>query len=68
MPNGRNYTSFILDNKDKILSFVGQISTEMLDYIEQNTQSQFILFYKTLTHSDLATFGKATHVDSHHKN
>lgn len=68
MPNGSNYTSFILDNKDKILSFVGQISTEMLDYIEQNTQSQFILFYKTLTHSDLATFGKATHVDSHHKN
>ena len=68
MPNGRNYTSFILDNKDKILNFVGQISTEMLDYIEQNAQSQFVLFYKTLTHSDLATFGKATHVDSHHKN
>lgn len=68
MPNGRNYTSFILDGKNKILNFVGQISTEMFDYIEQNIESRFVLFYKTLTHSDLATFGKATQVGSHYKN
>lgn len=68
MPNGRNYTSFILDDKNKILNFVGQISTEMFDYIEQNIESRFVLFYKTLTHSDLATFGKATQVGSHYKN
>lgn len=68
MPNGRNYTSFILDNLDRITNFVGQISSEMLEYIENNNNSRFVLFYKTLTHSDLATFGKATHVNSHDKN
>lgn len=68
MPIGKNYTSFILDEINKITNFVGQISTEMLDYIEQNSSSRFVLFYKTMTHSDLATFGKATHVNSHDKN
>lgn len=68
MPIGKNYTSFILDEINKITNFVGQISTEMLDYIEHNSSSKFVLFYKTITHSDLATFGKATHVNSHDKN
>lgn len=68
MPNGKNYTSFILKDLDKITNFVGQISIEMLNYIEKNTQSKFVLFYKNLTHSDLATFGKATEINSHDKN
>lgn len=68
MPIGHNYTSFILESLDKITNFIGQISSEMLEYIENNKNSKFVLFYKTLTHSDLATFGKATNVNSHDKN
>ena len=68
MPNGKNYTSFILTDRDAVKSFVGQMSSEMLDYIENHTHSEFILFYKHITHSDLATFGKATHPNSHSKN
>lgn len=68
MPKGQDYTSFILDDINKITNFIGQISTEMLDYIEQNNTSSYVLFYKTMTHSDLATFGKALHVNSHNKN
>ena len=69
MPAGRGYTSFILEDLNNIEDFVGQISSEMDEYIEahKNT-SRFILFYKHLTHSDLATFGKATHPNSHEKN
>lgn len=68
MPNGRNYTSFILNDRDKIESFIGHISNEMLDYINSKPNSRFVLFYKYLTHSDLPTFGKATQVDSHEDN
>ncbi|MCR8966247.1 HNH endonuclease signature motif containing protein [Mycoplasma zalophidermidis] len=64
----KKYTSFILDKNEKILDFVGQISNEMYEYINEHNESKFILFYKYLTHSDLATFGKATHPNSHHKN
>ena len=68
MPKDKNYTNFILDDLNKIKNFLGQISIDMVDYIEQNTQSQFLLFSKNLTHSDLATFGKATKINSHSKN
>ncbi len=69
MPVGRNYTSFILDDQNKIIDFVGQISGDMYDYIEsKQANSKFILFYKHLTHSDLATFGKATSKNSHDNN
>ena len=69
MPAGKSYTSFILEDQNTIIDFVGQISTEMYDYIEEHQRdSRFVLFYKHLTHSDLATFGKATHPNSHEKN
>lgn len=68
MPNSKSYTSFILTDKEQIKNFVGQISNEMFDYIENHTKSNFVLFYKNITHSDLATFGKATHPNSHEKN
>lgn len=68
MPSGKNYTSFILTDIDTIKKFVGQMSIEMFDYIDSHKQSNFILFYKHITHSDLATFGKATHPNSHDKN
>lgn len=54
MPNSRNYTSFILEDIESIKNFIGQISNEMLEYIEHNSSSKYVLFYKHLTHSDLA--------------
>ena len=69
MPAGKSYTSFILEDQNTIIDFIGQISTEMYDYIEEHQRdSRFVLFYKHLTHSDLATFGKGTHPNSHEKN
>lgn len=68
MPQGKNYTSFILEEKNSIINFVAKVSTEMFDYIQSHEKSKYVLFYKYITHSDLASFGKATHVNSHAKN
>lgn len=66
--NGKNYINFLLDDIDKIKNFVAEISSEMFDYINQNSSSDFVLFYKYLTHSDLATFGKSTKPNTLEKN
>ena len=68
MPLGNDYTSFIVDDENKIKDFIAKVSTEMFDYINDRKSSKFIMFYKYITHSDLATFGKATHPNSHKKN
>ena len=68
MPNSRDYVNFILADREKICEFVEKISYEMFQYINTKKESKFVLFYKYLTHSDLATFGKATRPNSHHKN
>lgn len=65
---GADYTSFILDERDKIEEFILKISTDTYEYVHEKKESSFVLFYKYLTHSDLATFGKATEVNSHDKN
>jgi len=65
---GKKYVNFLLDDTDKIKDFISEISTEMYDYIDNNNSSKFVLFYKYITHSDLATFGKATRVNSLDKN
>lgn len=57
-----NFDSFILTDTGKISDFIGTISKTMFDYVEKNKSSSFVLFYKYLTHSDLATFAKATQV------
>lgn len=57
-----------MDNKEEVRDFVENISPEMSDYIERNPQSEFVLFYKYITHSDIGTFGKATAPNSHDKN
>lgn len=66
--NGKDYVNFLLNDIDKIKDFVAEISGEMFDYINQHSSSTFVLFYKYLTHSDLATFGKATRPNSLDKN
>ena len=61
MPRGNNYLSFILTDTNKITDFINKISSQMSDYIKEHSkESDFVVFYKTLTHSDIATFGKAT--------
>ncbi len=65
---GKEYVNFLLEERDKIEEFIAEISAEMLEYMEGKKDSKFVLFYKYLTHSDLATFGKATKVNSLEKN
>ena len=68
MSNSRNYVNFILDDREKICEFIEKISYEMFQYVNSKPNSRFVLFYKYITHSDLATFGKATKPNSHNKN
>ena len=68
MPQGKDYVSFILEDRNLILDFIGKISNEMSEYVLEKRESRFVLFYKYITHSDLATFGKATKPNSHEKN
>lgn len=65
---GSDYVSFILDENDEIENFVAGISNQMFDYIKSHDSSRFVLFYKYLTHSDLATFGKSTKPNTLDKN
>ena len=66
--NGKDYVNFLLTDIEKIKNFVAEISSDMFDYINRHSNSKFVLFYKYLTHSDLATFGKATKPKSLQKN
>ena len=68
MAHGKEYVSFIVEDRDQISEFIGQISSEMQQHVTEATKSTFVMFYKYLTHSDLATFGKATKVNSHDDN
>ena len=68
MARGENYINFILNEREQILDFLEHISFKMHEYVQNKTDSNFILFYKHLTHSDLATFGKATKPQDYDKN
>lgn len=50
--------SFSLVEQDEIKNFIAQVSGEMFDYIISKPQSEFVLYYKYLTHSDLVGSGK----------
>lgn len=64
----KNNEMYIVDNIESIKRLVEDKSQTMIDYINDNRKSRFILYYKYLTHSDLPTFGKATRVNSLNKN
>lgn len=64
----RNEDSFILENNEQCKNFIAPISNKIHEYMQTKTNSKFIIFYKYLTHSDLATFGKATKPNSHQNN
>lgn len=57
----KNEDSFILDDENQIFDFIAKISNSMYEYMKSKPNSKFVVFYKYLTHSDLATFGKSTH-------
>ena len=65
---GSDYVSFIIDDNEDIENFIAGISSQMFDYIQSHKTSRFVLFYKYLTHSDLATFGKSTRPNTLGKN
>ncbi len=68
MARGKQYTNFLLNEKDKIIDVVEEISSKMTDYINAAKDSSFVLLYKYINHSDLATFGKATKPNMLEKN
>ena len=68
MARGKEYINFILDDKNKILDLVDEISPSMSAYIENHVNSEFILLYKFINHSDLPGFGKAMRQNQLDKN
>ena len=63
-----NVESCLEKDTEKITEFLSNISGTMYDYINEHSGSQYIMFYKYLTHSDLPTFGKSTKSNSLDKN
>lgn len=59
MARGKEYTNILVNDNNKIINIVNDISPKMADYINNTTDSNFLLFYKYINHSDLPTFGKA---------
>lgn len=68
MARGKEYINFILEEKDKILDLVDEISPSMSGYIENHEDSDFVLLYKCINHSDLPGFGKAMRQNQLEKN
>ena len=68
MARGKQYTNFLLNETDKITDVVEEISSKMAEYIKSAKDSTFVLLYKYINHSDLATFGKATKPNMLEKN
>lgn len=64
----RKYLNEFIDDKDKILDFIDDISSTMAEYIKENSSSTFYLFYKFINHSDIPTFAKATEQNALEKN
>ncbi len=68
MARGKKYTNIVLTERDKIYDLVSQISNSMAQHIEEKKESEFVLLYKYINHSDLAAFGKAMKENSLEKN
>lgn len=68
MARGKNYTNIVITEKEKIYDLVSQISNSMAKYIGDNKDSDFVLLYKYINHSDLAAFGKSMKENTLEKN
>lgn len=54
----------VVRNIQTIIKIIEEKSESLTDYIKSSPTSNFVLYYKYLTHSDLPTLGKATRVNS----
>ena len=68
MSKSKKYTNFMVEDINKIEDYIIQVSEDMHEYIKKNNESNYTMFYKTLTHSDLPSFGKATKKNDYEKN
>lgn len=59
---------YFINEYDKILEFIETKSKTMFDYMKANTSSDFFLFYKYITHSDLTSCGKRNERQGFNKN
>ena len=50
----------VYEDTEKILEYLEDKSFDMIDYINDNSNSTYTLIRKFITHSDLPTFGKRT--------
>lgn len=64
MAREKDYINFIVRNKDEIKDYLLKISLTAYNYVDNNKESEFILFYKVITHSDILTSCKATKKNS----
>lgn len=55
-----NYVSMLVDDIESIKQLLEENSIKMYEYLDNHKDSTFLLFYKTITHSDLPTYSKAT--------
>lgn len=58
----------VIRDNEYIYEMISDKSAFIKKYMKENHESNFILYYKYLTHSDLPTFGKATKPNSLEKN
>lgn len=68
MARGDKYVNFIMEEREGIIDFLEKISVQMSERVKENSETEYIMLYKNITHSDLATFGKSTSVDTLSKN
>ena len=68
MARGKQYTNLLVTETDKIIDILDEVSPKMTEYINNTKDSSYVLLYKYINHSDLATFGKATKPNMLEKN
>lgn len=65
---GKNYVSFSVDNRIKIHEYLERVVPEMSEYMDLHRDSEYFMFYKYITHSDIISSGKATQPGCHYNN
>ena len=64
----RQKSMYFINDKDKIAEFIESKSQSMFNYINANKNSEYFLFYKYITHSDLISSGKRNEKQGFDKN
>ncbi len=64
----RQKSMYFINDNDRIAEFIESKSPSMLQYIKDNNTSNYFLFYKYITHSDLISSGKRNERQGFDKN